>query len=289
VRYCFDTSAINALHRDSARESIVTALLATGSVRISSYNVLEAAKTKDLVHRQSLVRLMRRLSDFKRPLDRPNTLVRAVCRAYAERTSDRPAVVSANTDPDLDGIWIALNEPEALDEDARAEVAKWSDEWEDEYDAIALGGRELFQRVLASEPSGRMPGTAFTTHSYMRQRDQIFTHLVAPIYESETGRPLSPTEFEQMMQEPVWSLYLGGYAYATHQRSVRRARYSRRKNAGGIDLGQAVYLRLCDRFITHDGPQYRALRFLSRFAHAAGFPVEVIRYDTFRHRMLPFG
>jgi hypothetical protein len=95
--------------------------------------------------------------------------------------------------------------------------------------------------------------------------------------------------FEEMMQEPLWSLYLGGYAYAVHHRSVKGDRFSRAKNAGGIDLGQAVYLRLCDRFITNDRAQHRALRFLNQFSRAAGYGAEVLTYDAFRRRLLPFG
>ena len=289
MRYCFDTSGVNRLFADPAREEIVSALLASGTVRITAYNVIEAAKTDDVALRVSLVKLMRRLSDYKRPLDRPNTLVRAVARAYANRSPDGSATFSANSDPDLDGVWVALQEPEQLDEEMRAEVQQWSTQWEDVYDGIVAGARERFQALIARYPKARRPTLAYTMRSLMRQIDQIQRGLVGPIYEKETGNELNREEFEEMMKEPVWSLYLGGYAYALHQRSVKVDGYSRRRNAGGIDLGQAVYLRLCDRFVTHDKPQYRALRFLNQFTCAKGYTAEVLTYDHFRGRLLPLG
>ena len=87
-----------------------------------------------------------------------------------------------------------------------------------------------------------------------------------------------------MMREPTWSLYLGAYGYGMHCRSVRMRHYSRKRVAGAFDLGQAVYLRFCDRFVTHDFAQYQALRFLN-VLHTAGRP-EVLTYDAFRNRLM---
>ena len=68
---------------------------------------------------------------------------------------------------------------------------------------------------------------------------------------------------------------------------MKQERYSRSRNPGGLDLGQAVYLRLVERFATDDRAQYRGLRFLSDFA-AADYQVEVLTYDAFRRRLSPF-
>ena len=40
--------------------------------------------------------------------------------------------------------------------------------------------------------------------------DQIYSQLVQPIYEQETGRPLSGSEYDDLMKEPSWSLYFAG-------------------------------------------------------------------------------
>ena len=289
VRFCFDTSALNQLHDDVARDALITALLAGGPFWITSYNVLEAAKTKDVGRRHSLVRMMRRLADGKPPLSRPNTLVRAIARAYFEAGLNGEPRFAANNDRELEGLWVALKEPELLDEEIRDEAQAWASEWEANYDAIASGARDRFQSVFANSPKDRPHTAAVTLRGFMRNDDKMFSRLVAPIYEQETGKPLSRAEYDRMMEEPTWALYLGGYGYALHHRSVKTLRFGKTNNAGGIDLGQAVYLRFCERFVTHDRPQYRALRFLNRFSRAAKYEAEVLTYEAFRRRLLPFG
>lgn len=261
-------------------------MLVGNSFSISAYNVIEAAKTRDIERREKLVRLMSRLADNKRPLDRPNDLVRAVARAYAERRADGRATLTVNINPNLEGLWVALNDPTQIDEGARAELLAWAEQFEGDYDAIAARGRERFQQLFQQNPLERPRTAAATIRSFMRHDDQIFSLLVAPIYEQETGKTLSRSEYEDLMKEPTWAVYFGGYAYALHRRAIRVAGYSRSRNAGGIDLGQAVYLCLCDRFVTNDRAQYRGLRVLNQFNRASGNGTEVWTYEAFRKRLL---
>lgn len=122
MRYCLDTSAINRLQDDPDREAIVTGMLTGASFRISAYNVIEAAKTRNVERRQDLVRLMRRLAENKRPLDQPNGPIRAVARGYSERGANGKVTLTVNVDPALEGLWVALNEPELIDADLAARV-----------------------------------------------------------------------------------------------------------------------------------------------------------------------
>lgn len=281
--YCFDTSAFNRLLDDPHREIIEKAMLAGNSFRISAYNVVEAAKTKSEARRHELVRLMRRLTENKRPLDRPNTLVRAAARAFAEKKR----TVTVNADPDLDGVWVALNRPEFLDEQGREESLKWAKEWSEDFDTTVSDMRNEVQKMFEGKAEKRPRTPAVTVRSYFKNRDHIYERLVGPIYERETGKQLGREEFEDLMREPVWMLYFGAYAYGFHQRAVRQHGYSKNKHAGAIDLGQAVYLTMCDRFITDDRAQYRALR-LTNVCNSKR-DTEVLLYDVFRRRLLPFG
>ena len=126
VIYCFDTSAINDLFDDPDREPIVTAILATASFRVTAYNVLEIAKTKDEGRRKALMEMTKKLADNKRPLDRPNTILLNYATAHASGSSS--ALV--NADSNLEGIWIALNQPELIDHPARSEALSWAKKWE---------------------------------------------------------------------------------------------------------------------------------------------------------------
>ncbi|GFE87405.1 hypothetical protein [Steroidobacter agaridevorans] len=101
--YCFDTSAINRLFDDPEWEPIVTALLSTGSIRITAYNVLEVAKTRGDTRRTALMQMMVRLSDGKRPLDRPNTILLTYAAAHAKRGAS--AVVNVDPTQRISHLW----------------------------------------------------------------------------------------------------------------------------------------------------------------------------------------
>lgn len=282
MRYCFDTSALNRLLDDPDREALVCAFLASGSFRITAFNVIEAAKTADADRRTALLTLFHRLSKGDRFLDRPNTILRAAARAFAERHSGNTKV-TLNADADLDGLWVAFNEPGQIDEAARTELLDFARTWENDFDQIVSGDREDVQKILRNVPSAaRRPSQ--TIRAYVRNKDQVFEHLVGPIYEKETGTTLSRADFDDIMVEPLWSLYLGAYGYGMHCRSVRLNKYSRKRLPGAFDLGQAMYLRFCDRFVTYDFAQYQALRFLNML-NTIDRP-EVLTYDAFRNRLL---
>jgi hypothetical protein len=287
VRVCFDTSALNRLFRDPERKVLLATLIAKTEFWISAYNVLEAAKTADIAVRHGLVRMMWRLAAGKPPLKPPHALVRAVARAYAAAGLAGRPKFAEKEDSELAALWRALNNPGLLGAEARAEAVSWATNWEGEYDDIVAGARERFQALYSAAPSGRPRTAAGTLRGYMTNDDQIFSRLVAPIYEQETGKSLSRSDYDLMMTEPVWCLSLGGYGYAVHHRSVKAEGFSKTRNAGGIDLGQAVYLRLVDQFVTNDRAQYRGLRFLSRFARGSEYDAEVVMYDAFRKRLLP--
>ena len=279
--YCFDTSGINRLLDDPEREGIIQALLAVASFRITAYNVLEVAKTFDSERRSGLIILMKRLADGKRPLDRPNTILLNYARAHAEHARS----TTLNRDESLEGLWIALNHPDLLDEAARFEAFNWAKEHEEDFSEVIGGDREQFQKLFEEEPGSRPRSTALTMREYLKKKVECHS-LVSDIYDRHIGRPLNDSEYRDLVREPVWPLYFLGYAYAVHQRSIVEHGFSARRNAGGIDVGQAVYLALCDRFVTNDQAQYRALRLLNVFNTKR--QTEVIRYDTFRNRLLVF-
>jgi hypothetical protein len=114
-------------------------------------------------------------------IKRPNTIVRSIARAYAEAGPTEKPTFTANNDPELEALWTALNEPELLDEQVRAAILEWAAVWEGDYDAIAVGAREKFQAVNAS-PRDRPATAAGTLRGFMRNDDQVFSSLVAPIY-----------------------------------------------------------------------------------------------------------
>lgn len=267
---------------DAERDAIIKAVLSVASFRISAYNVLEAAKTADEVRRTALIDLMRCLVQGKRPLDRPNTILLAYATAHARHA----ASVEVNRDDNLEGIWVALNEPDLIDEDARKEVLEWAQDLERDFDKVTASDRKAFQDLFTRDPSAQPQSIASTIRQFLAKRNECKS-LVTEIYKRQVGKTLPDAGYQELLREPVWPLYLLGYAYGVHKRSIERQGFSPKRNAGALDLNQAVYLTMCDRFVTNDKDQYRALRLLNTFNTKRH--TEVLRYDTFRSRLLAFG
>lgn len=279
--YCLDTSAINRLLDDPEREPIIKAILSTGSFRITAYNVIEAAKTPCKDRRYRLIDLMKRLADRKRPLDRPNTILLSYAKAHADGAS----AALVNADDQLEGLWIALNQPNLVDEEARLELINWAADWEDDFSKVVAGDRDQFQTLFQKVSSERPRTIAATLRAHLNARDECRS-LINDVYQSQTQKPLTDSAYQVLVREPAWPLYFVGYAYAVHKRAMQEYKFQERRNAGAIDLGQAVYLTMCDRFITNDRAQYRAIRLLNVFNTKRN--TQVMRYDYFRDRLLVF-
>ena len=277
--YCFDTSAINRLLDDPEREPIVKTILSIGSFRISAYNLLEAAKTKNANRRSELIKLMWRLCDGKRLLNRPNTIL----LTYADAHASHESTVVVNADENLEGLWVALNQPKLIDQAAIDEILAWAATQEDNFSKIVTGDRDLFQSFFREAPQDRPRAAAAILRRYLEKEDECHS-LIGDIYERRTKKSLSYSEYKVLVNEPAWALYFLAYAYAIYQRGIRDRNFSERRNAGAIDLGQAVYLTLCDRFVTDDRPQYRGLRLLNVLNNKRR--TQVMQYDTFRSRLL---
>lgn len=279
--YCLDTSAINQLLDDPEREPIVKALLSAGSVRITAYNVIEAAKTKGADRRSRLIDLMKRLAAGKRPLDRPNTILLSYAMAHANGAS----AALVNMDDQLYGLWVALNQPDLVDEEARQEVINWTAEWEGDFSKVVAEDRDQFQTLFQKLSHERPKTIAATLRAYLNRGDECRS-LIGDIYQRHTNKSLTDSAYQVLVREPAWPLYFLGYAYAIHKRAIQEHNFSKSRNAGAIDLVQSMYLTMCDRFITDDRAQYRALRLLNVLNTKRN--TQVIRYDHFRHRLLVF-
>lgn len=118
--------------------------------------------------------------------------------------------------------------------------------------------------------------------AYLSKKDECCS-LIRDVYKRQTQKQLTDSEYGVLVREPVWPLYFLGYAYAAHHRGIKKQHFAKKHNAGAIDLGQAVYLTLCDRFVTDDRAQYRGLRLLNVLNNKRR--TQVIQYDTFRSRL----
>jgi hypothetical protein len=274
--YCFDTSALNHLHDDPEAANLTTGLLATNTVWITALNVIEVGITEDAERRNSLLQLQRKLTDNKKPLQIANRLIRERAAAYAAGLDRAVSSVSEE-----DGVWIALNNPQLVNEVLRQELYRWKKELEDDFCQAHEKARPDFQQLFDSGVERPRTAASLLRH-YSRSEDFLF-ELTSGIYEEVTGVKLRREELSQFFQAvPQWAFFCLGWAYAVYARAIRLEKFGR-KNAGNIDLWCAAYLPSCDVFITEDFNQYKALRLINTFNQRR---TEVLLYSRLRQRLL---
>ncbi len=216
-------------------------------------------------------------------MDLPNTIVREVYRNFARRSRWRKPLLILNRDPDGDDLQRILDDPTSITDDDLVLAAEATANREAAFEQMVFDGRDEFQQLFAAWPRLRLTA-ADTMRSCLRNLDTLVEAWLSRTYKSTVGKDLDRQEAEDLLQEPLLALYMAAFGYGLHLRSIQRSHYSRGRNAGGLDLTQAVYLRLCDRFVTHDRSQCRALRFLTRFVRR-NRPV-VQSYRNFREVLL---
>lgn len=276
--FCFDTSGLNYLHDDAEVEPIVTGLIATNTVWITALNVIEAGITECRDRRTSLLQLQKRLSGGIRPLEIPNRISHNKILAFATGL-DR---VDLSIGHDHNGIWIALNNPERIDEEMRQELYSWKKELEDVFATTHKSARAEIQELFTSKKEQRpRNATAFLRH-YMRNDDLVF-EVAAEIYNAVTGTKLHRDKLMSLFQAvPQLLFFLLGWAYAIYRRAILQHNYGS-GNAGNIDIWCSIYLPSCDVFVTADEAQFKALRLINKFNQKS---CKVYRYSELRKRLL---
>jgi hypothetical protein len=179
VDYIFDTSAINQLHDDSARESVVQHLLASGRVVLTGLNIIEASVTANSNRRTSLLRLQQQLSRGDRPLRIPTQIVQELTRAY--KAGARSVDIAINNSEGAQ-LWWILHEPENIDEETRQEGLSWKAKLEGDFTRVHQRAREPM-RSLFNPP----PKTFGQTLQYLCRNPQSFLSTASNLFEESGG------------------------------------------------------------------------------------------------------
>ena len=266
---------------DSDREVIIKGLLATGAVHVTALNVLEAVKHGGAESRRELLKLLRQLSPpGKGVLAMPNDLLERAARAFSTNEA-RFATDSTSAREVLDG------DIEAEDE-LSTRMTEWAESVEDPFKQAHLDGRKKFQDIFRQSPEERPKSRA----AAMRQscgNDDLMHFFVSRAYAQYVGQELEPTEARDLLRAyPEWALHWLGWVHQWYERAVQPTRYGWRRKPGTIDLSFAVYLPLCDRFVTADEGQFRALRMLNVYNKSLNETrrTEVLLYNQFLRRLI---
>lgn len=274
----FDTSALNQLHNDPDREPLIAGIISGVTVRVSAVNVVEIAMTTNSVRMHSLMQLADRLSCGFRPLDTPEAVLGQVAKMYA--SGEQKAEVGVSEE--REGLCELMNHPDTLDHAGRERLRDWVAH-------MNSGFRDMHQqtRNRVDEQLRRDLRTASVTirHHSSREAETFILSIVSPMYNYLTNQPLDSFDRVRQFFEhcPHWAAWWGALMYAAWGRAIRTENFGDRYNAGGVDTWSAVYLPLCDVFVTADSAQHRTLRMASAFA---GRRTRVISYTAFRRHFL---
>lgn len=275
--YLLDTSGINRLHDDPACDAIDTGLVATNEVWISALNVAEVGQTSEHSRRMSLLRLLKVLTQGRRPLEFPTILIQRGIEAYSKRWPN----IDLSVGDKNEDIWQVLLDPTLLDETT---IIRWSQplrKFEDEFLATHRSARPYIQNLFTKGVP--FPKSAAKFLKYCAS-DETFLHdIVNPIYKDVVGADLPISETMDLLRAlPQLTGFLLTWGHSIYRRAIARSGYGT-NNAGNVDIWFGAYLAQVDKFVTDDPKQHQALRLVAlMFAPKC----EILRYDSFRRRMV---
>ena len=288
MNYCFDTSALNALHDDADRDAIATGLVATSTVFISGLNIADVCAIGDAEKRLSLRSFLSRLSSNRAPLQVPNLLLQELTLAYSRKEGYVRLSVGENEAPQYKAM---LNCSPEMGEELRRGMRAWQKSFEQPFKDIFRRARAAFQKLFSNGRVKRPRSRSALIRHYCKDHEFLLRY-VGPIYRRLVGAELSLAALPELLSAvPSWVLYLGGWALSIFERDIRLEGYGAGrkgkagKKPGTLDLWCAVYLPYCDRFVTKDPKQRRALRLLNVYDPRKP-RTEVISYEELRRRLL---
>lgn len=275
--FLFDTSAVNQLHDDPDGSALLTGLIATNCVWVSALNVGEAGGTQDLTRRRSLLRLLKRMTGERRPLEVPTFLIRRSLAAYAKRAP----YVDYTVGPENAAMWQVLANPALLDDRARAKLQSRLRNEERGFENLHRRARPHFQQLFADGAPRPVSASALLRQYAADQR--FLAEIVRPLYRGAVGSDLPAGEAISLLRAvPELASFLLAWGHAAYRRAMSGEGYGS-GNAGNIDLWFATYLPRVHRFITADLKQYQALRLIARFTAPQ---CRVLRYASLRKGLL---
>jgi hypothetical protein len=271
--FCFDTSAINKLLDDGDRDAILAGLKAAHNHYITSINIAEILATGSEERRQSLLVLASLLAGDNNILVFPNELLQVRMKDYATGHARRGVdeLVGEGTFRDFLEI----------DEKNRDEYLQWKKSVEDTFDTFR-NARSKYDEVFTKGTERPESLSDLIRNHYS---EEAFQHsIVSDLYEKTTGKKIEPDEVQPLFEGiPELPLFLLGMANASLERSMRAEGYGPKGKAGACDLWSAVYLMLCDCFVTFDTDQYKNFRRLSVLNPRR---TKILLYNYFRNRLL---
>jgi len=278
-----DTSAINYIYDDSRSDRITSILKEKARIYLSIFNIVELACEKDKNRRIGLIKIAKKLIGNYLPLAMPGELLKrsliSIC--FGKKNMNN------SMSKDWDAIWIALNEPELIDNEEYSEIITWKKNQEKWYQNMHESGRPKIQKAIQQLPKSEQKKLTYSfsrTITYYSKQQDLVTSLIDNISFNNKLK-LRNDEIAQIIitHSEHWRFFLAGMVYGLYSRSLRFQNYGKKKNPGSIDTQQSIYLSTSDIIVTADNYQFRMMRLLVPFGHIKRY---AWNYKKFREWVL---
>lgn len=268
-KYYFDTSAINRLLEEPSVRRVARKAGKQFVIFPSVFTIAEVAGTTDPDQRIKLLRFLKNISGEFRPIGMPSEILGIELQSRKFR---KPSM-EVSMGPQWDGLWAAFNEPELLEQEDIDEVKEWTRNEEERILSVFRDNRDLIQGSIDELPESdrkeilrsysNLMKSFIETDGFILNTVNSFAQIPMP------GADLQQDQVDELLEfSDFWRLFLAALGFMFYTFSVKKSNYSTRKNRnpGSIDLQQAMFLPICDTFVSEDKRQRRALRIISRFA-----------------------
>jgi len=268
MAFYLDTSAINRLYDDPENINLQKILQENSIVYPSVFIIAELSAEPDKSRRIGLLELIKKISGNYRPAAMPGDLLR--------RSLESVSIWSRNMNHSMgtkwDGVWLALNDPTSIDDNAYQEIIEWKREQEAWYQDMHDRGRPGMQEVIKKLPPPERNAVYARFSKLVSYYPPEGDFLRNMVFYLASGSGANVAVTDELIQRVIkhsehWRFFLVSMAYGMYVRSVKATHFSKKRNPGSIDTQQAIYLTLCDVFVTADEAQYRMLRLLAPFGH----------------------
>ena len=264
-----DNNIFNHIADDEQASKIIERIRSRYLTRVSLPILAEIGSTEDPIKRGQMLTIAKRLSRATTtpPLDDPRTIMQRQVKSFVSGRSTVNPLISIS-DPAKRRIWEALKRPESLTEDQSRSLLEIKNELEEWYHEMLDTLRPRIQGLRDSRRKriGQtldLPG--FLRH--FRKSDEFLRDEVANIVSTTSFREqMEGRELDLLRSSNAWRYYFVAMGAGIYNRAFQINNFSRKRNPGGIDTVQSVYLAFTDVFVTEDIAHKQALRIVKKYS-----------------------
>jgi hypothetical protein len=276
TRIVFDTTGINALENGgSASEPLMRALECGYQVILTAMSADEIISTKNPVRREALLSRLGRLLYTAKCLWPPHEIIRLLISAHFANPS---AFDWTGVDVRERAYEVAIPRRD-FDDPLCVQQRKEQFRVQEQFEKMWKGLRPKLDAILKRDPSKR-PRTYQEAVEIASVHGRILWGFGAGLYERVVGKEPTDTEIRAFMDVcPPFRATCYGLVMAWYNGSLKLLDGTPTPKRN--DLMMAAYLPYCDRFVTADWAQAKALR---EITNEARIGCEILSFEEFdRH------